>query len=274
MSLDLLDANLYLPVPGWMHDHARSTGASALSWAGRNDCPRDVASSILHAFVQAGQSGSLWSAQTDAALVAAIVTGRGDIDPLELAEDANRGSLAEMLTLLAANDPGCLAPILAESHHDWYSKDYTRFAKNLVALRKSEQGGKPVSMTQLNWTTSRGRMAPDVLISRCAHELVRNGTRQRLIFALKEIAGRSPRAARDLGYLCRHTGPHNSDDCLYRMLGGFDANAIASFARQWIVPWLDTLDDEPRRVAMAMIASGAKGTSLDDVGTAATVVLD
>jgi hypothetical protein len=273
MSLDLLDANLHRPVPAWMHDLARTTGADALRWAGRNDCPAEVVASIVTEYVTTVADTSTWRELANAAFIAALVTARDDLDPVGLAAVTTNLEIKASLTMLAENDPGCLVP-LSNSGNSWYTKEFQRFGKNLVALRKSAAGAKPVSMTQLTWTAGRGHWVPDALVARCASELVKNGTRDRLVFALAEIAGRSEQATWDLGYLCRHHGAHGRDDsCLYQLLSGFDAHAMTMYARKWVVPWLDSLEPEPRRVAMAMLASGARGSSLGEVASAAEVVL-
>jgi hypothetical protein len=263
----ILRANRNRRVPAWVHDLAL-TGDSRW-WAGRVDCPTHIAQELLAREVAYVREENHWSVGEQNIGIATMLVARGDIDVAKLCESTDDEKRLAVLNAVLNREP--LTDLLTPGEDQWSRREYGRYAKHLSELHVKGR----VAMTNAEWMLKR-RWQCDVLVSRLAQNAVALGSGSRLLLSLREISGYSEIAQHDLGYLCRHETPHGveNSECLFAALGKYDAAAMLLHASEWVVGWLDALDDASRHIALAVLASSGRGTSLEEATLAAQCIAE
>lgn len=263
----ILRANRNRRVPAWVHDMALSSDARW--WAGRVDCPTHIAQALLEREIAEITPENRWMSGFQNIGIATTVISRGDIDVERLSKAASDEHRLRVLQAIAKREP--LTELLTPANDQWSHREYARYAKHLSELHVRGR----VAMTNAEWMLKR-RWSYDVLVSRLAHNAVALGSGSRLLLSLRQISGYSELAQHDLGYLCRHSTPHGVDnpECLFAALGKYDAHAMLTHASEWVVGWLDALDEQARSIALAVLLSSGRGTSLEEATLAAQCIAE
>lgn len=238
-------------------------------WAGRVDCPTHIAQALLEREVAEVAPENLWMSGHQNIGIATMVIARGDIDVEKLCRAATDERRLEMLRAIAKRES--LTELLTPTKDQWTNREYGRFVKHLSELHTRGR----VAMTNAEWMLKR-RFTSDALVSKLAHNAVALGSGSRLLFSLRQISGYSELAQHDLGYLCRHVTPHGVEnpECLFHALGKYDAHAMVNYASEWIVGWLDALDEQARGIAIAVLVSSGRGTTLEEATLAAQCIAE
>jgi hypothetical protein len=265
----ILSANAHRPVPEWVHAIA-ATKSVDMHWAGRNDCPTNVAQAVMEtALVEPTQDSQYWWYRMRRMLkVATILATRDDLDLPALIDVAGED---EVKCLVEAFHTRTLTVdhIVVANDAGHAEREYVRYAKYLVQMHK----GKSIAMTGAEWMTTRSH-STDTLVSVLAANVIKLGDNRRLLHALRRVAHASVMGRDDLGYLCRHNSEHSTTnpECLYHALGQYDANNLLAVAPEWTVGWLDALEPEARTIALAVLESGSAGSTMQTVTDAAIAV--
>ena len=262
----ILRANRHRRVPSWVHELALEQDYR--HWAMRVDCPTHIAQALIERDIATPESPNQWSTGYANVSLAAVIVARGDLDIAALKEATTD---PDRIELLEAIDVGVVIPHLIEPLNDGHwSREGARFSKHLNELHTKGR----IAMTNSEWMVKRS-WGGDVLVSKLAYNVVALGDRTRLLWALRSITGSCQLARDDLGYLCRHSDGHGvaNAECLYSVLGKYDAEMLMGAASEWAVGWLDALSPEARRVALAVLNSNAKGTTMGDVTDVARTIV-